>query len=238
MELTYCMAKSSKTETKFEFNKEQRELSRLILERNADGKIVMCKGRAGTGKNFTAIWSCIKKKEDLQHISLYYTRAVVGVDGEDLGFLPGEVNDKFNEYTYPLIDNLNAIAKLSDGVYNVNSLKAQWEAAPIAFFRGRTFDHSMMIIDECQNLSYTQIKTILTRIGQYSTFILLGDPNQIDNPKQRKLKKSRGYCDFECVCNYLNEHNIPLVEMTEVRRSGMSGYLSDLFEELEHQQEI
>lgn len=230
------MAKNSKTEMRFDFNKEQKELSRIILERNNDGKIVFCEGKAGTGKNFTAIWSCIKKKEDLQHIELYYTRAVVGVDDEELGFLPGEVDDKFSQYTYPLLDNLGAIARLSNGVYNVNSLRAQWQAAPITFLRGRTFDQSMFIIDECQNLSYMQIKTILTRIGEYSTFILLGDPGQIDNVKQQKLKKNRGYCDFEMVMNFLNEKGIEVVHMQEVKRSGMAGLLNDWFEELEKQQ--
>lgn len=227
------MAKNNRTEVKFDFNKEQKEFSRLILERNDCGKIVMCEGRAGTGKNFTAIWSCIKKKEDLQHIELYYTRAVVGVDGEELGFLPGEVDDKFSQYTYPLIDNLAAIARLSDGVYNVNSLKAQWQAAPITFLRGRTFGQAMFIIDECQNLSYMQLKTILTRIGEYSTFILLGDAHQIDDAKQQKLKKNRGYCDFEMVMNFLKDKGVSTVNMKEVRRSGMAGQLNEWFEELD-----
>lgn len=232
------MAKNNRTEMKFDFNKEQKELSRLILERNNEGNIIFCEGRAGTGKNFTAIWSCIKKKEDLQHIELYYTRAVIGVDSEELGFLPGEVNDKFNEYTYPLIDNLNAIATLSDGVYNANSLKAQWNAAPITFIRGRTFNQAMFIIDECQNLSYMQLKTILTRIGTYTTFILLGDPGQIDNIKQKKKKKNRGYCDFEMVMDWLNKKGINTVHMTEVKRSGMAGLLNDWFEALEKEIEI
>lgn len=230
------MAKNSRTETKFDFNKEQKELSRLILERNDEGKVIFCEGRAGTGKNFTTIWSCIKKKEDLQHINLYYTRAVVGVDDEELGFLPGEVDDKFSQYIYPLLDNLAAIVRISDGVYNVNSLKSMWQAAPIAFLRGRTFDQSMFIIDECQNLSYMQIKTILTRIGKYATFILLGDSTQIDNVKQQKLRKTRGYCDFEMVMNFLNEKGVNVVHMKEVKRSGMAGQLNDWFEELEQQQ--
>ena len=232
------MAKNSKTEMKFDFNKEQKELSRLILERNDEGKIIFCEGRAGTGKNFTAIWSCIKKKEDLQHIELYYTRAVVGVDGEEIGFIPGDVDDKFCEYTYPLVDNLNAIATLSDGIYNANSLKSQWDTSPITFIRGRTLNQSMFIIDECQNLSYMQLKTITTRIGKYSTFILLGDPEQIDNPVQKKKKKKRGYCDFEMVMEWLSTKGIPVVHMTEVRRSGMAGLLNTWFEELEQQKDI
>ena len=227
------MAKSSKTEIKFDFNKEQKELSRMILERNDKGNIVICEGRAGTGKNFTAIWSCIKKKEDLQHTELYYTRAVVGVDDEKLGFLPGEVGDKFCQYTYPLIDNLNAIERISNGAYNANSLKNNWKSAPTTFLRGRTFDQTMFIIDECQNLSYMQLKTILTRIGQYSTFILLGDSGQIDSIKQQRLKKKRGYCDFEMVMDFLGKKGIKTIHMIEVKRSGMAGQLNDWFEELE-----
>lgn len=226
------MAKN-KVENYFEFNAKQKELSRLILERNDNGNVIFCEGRAGTGKNFTSIWSCIKKKEDLKHIDLYYTRAVVGVDGEELGFLPGEVSDKFCQYTYPLMDNLDSIARLSDGVYTATSLKAQWKSAPITFLRGRTLSQTMFIIDECQNLSYTQIKTILTRIGEYSTFIMLGDPQQIDDVKQQKLKKHRGYCDFEMVMNFLQEKGVPAIHLTEVRRSGMAGLLNDWFEELE-----
>lgn len=232
------MAKNSRAKTEFDFNAEQKELSRLILERNDDGKVVLCEGKAGTGKNFTAVWSCIKKKEDLQHVKLYYTRAVIGVDDEKIGFLPGDIKEKFDEYTYPLLDNLDAIAELSDGVYNANYLKGQWDTQPASFMRGRTLRQSMFIIDECQNLNYMQLKTLLTRIGEYSTFILLGDPNQIDNMKQRKLKKNRGFCDFELVMSWLNKKGIPVVHMTEVRRSGMAGLLNDWFEELEKEIEV
>ena len=227
------MAKKNSYENVFEFNAEQRELERLILERNDEGKVIFCSGKAGTGKNFTSVWACIKKKEDLKHIQLYYTRAVIGVDNEEIGFLPGEVKDKFEEYTYPLIDNLDAIVRLTGEQYNLNYLKTMWNSAPITFLRGRTFHQTMFIIDECQNLSYTQIKTILTRIGQYSTFILLGDPNQIDNAKQFKLQKTRGTCDFELVMNFLYSKGLPVIKMKEVRRSGMSGLLSEWFEELE-----
>ena len=85
----------------------------------------------------------------------------------------------------------------------------------------------MFIIDECQNLSYMQLKTILTRIGEYSTFILLGDAHQIDDAKQQKLKKNRGYCDFEMVMNFLKDKGISIVNMKEVRRSGMAGQLNE-----------
>ena len=227
------MAKKNSYENVFDFNAEQRELERLILERNDEGKVIFCSGRAGTGKNFTSVWACIKKKEDLKHVQLYYTRAVIGVDNEEIGFLPGEVKDKFEEYVHPLNDSFDAIVRLTGEQYNVNSLKQMWNAAPITFLRGRTFHQTMFIIDECQNLSYTQLKTILNRIGQYSTFILLGDPDQIDNAKQFKLKKNRGTCDFELVMNFLSTKKMPVVKMVEVRRSGMAGLLSEWFEELE-----
>ena len=231
------MAKNNRTEAKFEFNKEQKELSRLILERNDEGKIVLCEGEAGTGKNFAAVWSCIKKKEDLQHIDLYYTRAVVGVDEEEIGFLPGEVDDKFSQYTYPLSDTLDAIVELSDGTYNKNSLKAMWQTAPVTFVRGRTFSQAMVIIDECQNLSYKQLKTLLTRIGRYSTFILLGDPNQIDSKKQNKFKRKYGYCAFEIIMRAFSKKGLEIVHMKEVRRSGMAAMLNDWFKEIEEEYE-
>lgn len=225
--------KSIKSENNFDFNAGQEELFRLIQEDNQEGNVIFCEGRAGTGKNFTTIYSCIKKKEGEKRCKLYYTRAVVGVDGEDIGFLPGEVDEKFSQYTYPLMDNLQSIADLGGELYNINNLKTQWEAAPIMFIRGRTFSQSMFVIDECQNLSYMQLKTILTRIGRFSTFILLGDSHQIDDTKQQKLKKQRGYCDFEMVMNFLQNKGIPVVHLTQVRRSGMAGVLNEWFEELE-----
>lgn len=225
------MAKNTHYAEKISFNEEQRELSRLILERNDEGKIIFCEGVAGTGKNFVTIWSCIKKKEDLKHVQLYYTRAVVGVDDEKIGFLPGEVKEKFEEYTYPLTDNLNAIARLSDGFYNENNLKAMWETTPVTFLRGRTIEQSMFIIDECQNLTAKQIETILTRIGKFSTFILLGDPNQIDNQKQQAIQKRDGQCDFEKIMCFLEAKGIPHIKLTEVRRSGMAKKVVEWFEE-------
>ena len=142
--------------------------------------------------------------------------------GEDMGFLPGGLDEKYGPYMGPLYDNLEAIASLSNENLNPKELAQRIEMVPIAFLRGRSFRDTILIIDEAQNLDLTALKAILTRVGDYSKVVLLGSMNQIDDPKQRKQAK----CDFEKVIDAIQD--LPYVGYVNLTKSMRSDWCVEL----------
>lgn len=134
-------------------------------------------GPAGCGKTYIAtafgmgeIISGTKKK-------LILTRPIVEA-GENLGYLPGDFNEKVHPYMRPLFDSID---KLSN--YNIEAKKNMMErveVAPLAYLRGATLNHSVCILDEAQNATYSQLKLFLSRFGENSKVIITGDPTQSD----------------------------------------------------------
>ena len=137
-------------------------------------------GPAGTGKTFLAVACAIDalEREAVERIVL--TRPAVEA-GERLGFLPGDLNQKVDPYLRPLYDAWNALM----GFANVQRLfeKQVIEIAPLAYMRGRTLNHSFIILDEAQNTTPSQMKMFLTRTGFGSKAVITGDPSQVDLPK-------------------------------------------------------
>ena len=137
-------------------------------------------GPAGTGKTYLAMASAIAALKAKQVRRLVFTRPVVEA-GENLGFLPGTLEEKIDPYIRPLFDALydmlereQADALLQDGVI---------EVAPLAFMRGRTFNDSFLILDEAQNTTPAQMKLFLTRLGFRSKMVITGDDTQLDLPR-------------------------------------------------------
>lgn len=137
-------------------------------------------GPAGTGKTFLAVACAIDalEREAVQRIVL--TRPAVEA-GERLGFLPGDLSQKVDPYLRPLYDALYDLM----GFEKVQRLfeKQVIEIAPLAYMRGRTLNHSFIILDEAQNTTSSQMKMFLTRIGFGSKAVITGDPSQVDLPK-------------------------------------------------------
>ncbi len=137
-------------------------------------------GPAGTGKTFLAVACAIDalEREAVERIVL--TRPAVEA-GEHLGFLPGDLNQKVDPYLRPLYDALYDLM----GYEKVQRLfeKQVIEIAPLAYMRGRTLNHSFIILDEAQNTTPSQMKMFLTRTGFGSKAVITGDPSQIDLPK-------------------------------------------------------
>ena len=194
-------------------NKEQQELARLMNENRRP--IILCTGNAGTGKTFAALAVALQLKAERRYGTIVYGRNPMPL-GEDMGFLPGGLDEKYGPYMGPLYDNLEAIASLSNENLNPKELAKRIEMVPIAFLRGRSFRNTILIIDEAQNLDLTALKAILTRIGDYSKVVLLGSMNQIDDPKQRKQTK----CDFEKVIDAIKDLSyVGYVNLTKSMRS-------------------
>lgn len=203
----------------FKENKEQQELARLMYENYRP--IILCTGNAGTGKTFAALATALQLKAEHKYKTIVYGRNPMPI-GEDMGFLPGGLDEKYGPYMGPLYDNLEAISSISKENLNPKELAQRIEIVPIAFLRGRSFRDTILIIDEAQNLDLTALKAILTRVGDYSKVVLLGSMNQIDDYRQRKQDK----CDFEKVIEAISD--LPYVGYVNLSKSMRSDWCVEL----------
>jgi phosphate starvation-inducible protein PhoH and related proteins len=153
----------------------QRRFVRSIEERTLTFGI----GPAGTGKTYLAVVMAVRalKRRDVARVIL--SRPAVEA-GERLGFLPGDLREKFDPYMRPLLDALNEL--LDEALVNKYMERGTLEVAPLAFMRGRTLAESFVILDEAQNATDDQLKMFLTRLGNGSRMVVTGDVTQIDLP--------------------------------------------------------
>ena len=140
-------------------------------------------GPAGTGKTYLAMAAAISALLNKEVNRLILTRPAVEA-GENLGFLPGDLQQKVNPYLRPLYDALYSMVDV-DRVRRLIE-REKIEVAPLAFMRGRTLDHAFAILDEAQNTSMEQMKMFLTRLGEGSRAVVTGDITQIDLPKDMR----------------------------------------------------
>ena len=144
--------------------------------------LVVIKGNAGTGKTFCALAAGLDGHQDKKYSRILVARSTMAT--EEYGFLPGDIDEKLSPYLAGINDNLSILAKNSNKVtsakqfYDKNIVQIQ----AIGFLRGRSIIDTYFIIDETQNIEPDTIKSIVTRAGEGSKFIFLGDPTQIDNP--------------------------------------------------------
>ena len=151
-----------------------------------DIKLVTIQGNAGTGKTLLALASALEQRKYYRQI--FVTRPIVPLSNKDIGFLPGDIKSKIDPYMAPIWDNLKFIkdqfaddekmqAKIDELVTN-----DKISIAPLAFIRGRTLSKIFFIVDEAQNLTPHEVKTIISRAGENSKFVFTGDIYQIDTP--------------------------------------------------------
>jgi PhoH-like ATPase len=172
-------------------NKEQHYALDLLL--NDDIKLVTLVGKAGTGKTLLAIAGGLQKVvEETGYIKLLVSRPVYPL-GRDIGFLPGDIEEKLNPWMQPIYDNVefllgfNKDNKDNKGGKSNRSYAEMLELGyieiePLTYIRGRSIPNQYMIVDEAQNLTPHEVKTIITRVGDGTKIVLTGDPYQIDNP--------------------------------------------------------
>lgn len=151
-----------------------------------DIKLVGLTGKAGTGKTLLALASALKQNKIYSHIML--ARPIVSLSNKDLGFLPGDEKQKITPYMQPLFDNLNVIksqlGQNSSDLRLIDELQktGRLEIEALAFIRGRSLTETFCIIDEAQNLTPHEVKTIITRAGENTKIVFTGDLQQIDSP--------------------------------------------------------
>jgi PhoH-like ATPase len=149
-------------------------------------KLVTIQGVAGTGKTLLALAAALAQKQEFRQI--YLARPIIPLSNKDIGYLPGDIKSKVNPYMEPLWDNLKLIQnqwKETDKEYQkitemVNQEKLM--VTPLAYIRGRSLSNIMFIIDEAQNLTPLEVKTIITRAGEGTKIVFTGDIFQIDTP--------------------------------------------------------
>ncbi len=153
---------------------------------NPDVKLVTIQGKAGTGKTLLAIASALEQRKDYRQI--YVTRPIIPLSNKDIGFLPGDAKSKIDPYMAPIWDNLKFIKD-----QYAHDLKTQARIdefistekiviTPLAYIRGRTLTKIFFIVDEAQNLTPHEVKTIISRAGADTKIVFTGDIHQIDTP--------------------------------------------------------
>ncbi len=166
-------------------NKEQSYALDLLLDEGI--RLVTLVGKAGTGKTLLALAAGLKRTvEDGHYSRMLISRPVMPL-GKDLGFLPGDVDEKLNPWMQPIFDNLEFIFTVNAGrkgpsAYAELLESGQIQVEPLTYIRGRSLPQQYMIVDEAQNLTPHEVKTIITRSGDGTKIVLTGDPGQIDNP--------------------------------------------------------
>lgn len=170
-------------------NREQSYALEMLLR--DDIPLVTLVGKAGTGKTLLAIAAGLQKVADeRKYTRLLISRPVIPM-GRDIGYLPGDINEKLTPWMQPLYDNFDLIF----GTQDPSGKPAHWrrgheelieqgllQIEPLTYIRGRTIPKQFMVVDEAQNLTPHEVKTILTRAGEGTKIVLTGDPAQIDNP--------------------------------------------------------
>lgn len=174
-----------------------------MVEEIEKNDMLFAVGPAGSGKTYTAVALAVKYLREKRVKRIILTRPAVEA-GENLGFLPGDMKEKLDPYLQPLYDALRDM--LGEGKLNDYIEHHIIEIAPLAFMRGRTLENAFAILDEAQNATIGQIKMFLTRMGNYSKFIITGDPSQTDLPNKQpsgliptteKLKNIKGISIIE-----------------------------------------
>lgn len=193
----------------------------LLLEAIEEFPIVVTLGAAGVGKTFCAASKVAQLYLTGKYDNIILTRSNVPT-GRSLGFFPGDIKEKLTPWLLPLISVLEK--QLGKTKYEYISAKEILQLQPLETIRGRSFENSLVLVDECQNLTIEELKAITTRLGENSKMVLMGDSSQSD------INSGKDILKFVNICR---KHNIeiPIVEFTveDIVRSDIVGQLVKAF---------
>ncbi|MCK9451267.1 MAG: PhoH family protein [Bacteroidales bacterium] len=195
---------------------------------NPDVKLVTMQGIAGTGKTLLALAAAWEQRRNFKQV--YLARPVVPLSNKDIGFLPGDIKSKLNPYMEPLWDNLKFIQNqfgedekdykgISDAVE-----KEKLVITPLAYIRGRSISNVIFIVDEAQNLTPHEVKTIITRAGENTKIIFTGDVFQIDTPYLDAQSNGLSYLIHNIKQHALYAH----IRLEKGERSELANLANDL----------
>jgi len=207
-------------------NAEQTFAVNALMNKNI--KLITLQGVAGTGKTLLALASAIEQKNKFNQIIL--ARPIVPLSNRDIGFLPGDANEKINPYMQPLFDNLTYIKnqyRSSERKYKqIEELQEENRMVimPLAFIRGRSLSNVFFIVDEAQNLTPHEVKTIITRAGEGTKIVFTGDVHQIDTPYLDENSNGLSYLIDRLKGNELFAH----IKLEKGERSELANLANEL----------
>lgn len=190
---------------------------------NDDIQLVTISGRAGTGKTLLAIAAGLEKTVDeKKYKRILVSRPIVPM-GNDIGFLPGDVNEKLGPWMQPIFDNIDQLFNTGEKKKGFDAYEELEDAGilkveALTYIRGRSIPDHYIIIDEAQNLSKHEVKTIISRAGERTKIILTGDPDQIDNPKLDSINNGLSYV----IEKFKNERIAAHITLNECERSELA----------------
>ncbi|WP_080846648.1 PhoH family protein [Cytobacillus gottheilii] len=205
-------------------NVQQTMALELLLKK--DIPLITLIGKAGTGKTLLALAAGLMQTEDYGHFKkLLVARPIVPV-GKDLGFLPGEKEEKLRPWMQPIYDNLEYLfnVKKPGELDAILAGMGSIEVEALTYIRGRSIPDQYIIIDEAQNLTKHEVKTILTRVGEGSKIVLMGDPEQIDHPYLDAYNNGLTYVLERFKDQSVSGH----VRLVKGERSGLAQLAADL----------
>ncbi|MDP4085682.1 MAG: PhoH family protein [Bacillota bacterium] len=205
-------------------NAQQTMVIELLLRK--DIPLVTMIGKAGTGKTLLALAAGLMQTEDFrEYKKLLVARPIVPV-GKDLGFLPGEKQEKLRPWMQPIYDNLEYLfnTKKPGELDAILAGMGSIEVEALTYIRGRSLPEQYIIIDEAQNLTKHEVKTILTRVGEGSKIVLMGDPEQIDHPYLDAYNNGLTYVAEKFKDQPISGH----VKLLKGERSGLARLAAEL----------
>jgi phosphate starvation-inducible PhoH-like protein len=222
----FDLLSSLKLDIKFK-NDRQKSLYQSIK----DNDVTICVGPAGTGKSYIAIGAALNifKDDNKKYKNILLLKSMAQLDGETLPALPGDASEKMRYQNASFFDSLIKLVgeKIAGDLANNNTIKFD----VIGSFRGRSISNSIIILDEVQNISHDNLKTILTRISDDTKIVLLGDPDQIDI----RNKKASSLATLVKKVNARPSHGVGIIEFTEddIVRHRLTSYFIGIFKEKE-----
>jgi len=203
-------------------NKEQKFAVEALLDESIE--LVTLTGLAGSGKTYVALMAGLDGIHEGRYERIVISRSIQPV-GRDLGYLPGDVDEKMAPWLAPIMDNFKAMMGDRDFTYfNMMMEKGQLEVAPLSFIRGRTFNNAYVIVDEAQNATIHELKTIITRVGKDSKIILMGDTDQIDTPYIDKLSNGLSIV----IDKFKSEKEHAHIQLAKGQRSNIASLASSI----------
>lgn len=191
-----------------------------------DIKLVTLQGVAGTGKTLLALAGALEQKKLFKQV--YLARPIVPLSNKDIGFLPGDIKSKLNPYMEPLFDNLKFIKNQfgDKEATQIDELleKEKLVITPLAYIRGRSLSNICFIVNEAQNLTPHEVKTIITRAGEGTKIIFTGDIHQIDTPYLDSQSNGLSYLIDKVKHHGLYAH----VKLEKGERSELANLANDL----------
>ena len=193
-----------------------------------DIKLVTLAGTAGTGKTLLALAAALECRQRYRQILL--ARPVVPLSNRDLGLLPGDISDKLDPYMQPLYDNLTVIrhqcGEDTQAAQRINDMRESEKLmiTPLAYIRGRSLQRMFFIVDEAQNLTPHEVKTIITRAGEGTKIVFTGDVAQIDQPYIDALSNGLSYLIHRMMGQPIYAH----ITLEKGERSALADLASEL----------